>query len=564
MPSEQLLLKKVIYTLVPFLFVVFFLSVLSKFFFNIQHDTYLLVESKPASDLSLQVFFDDGSGFNEENSSRVDIKASGIFERILFKLPEKKIEKVRLDFAGKGQKMSIKKIVVLDGTGVQRASLRVEDVARAHDVQINAADQEGIHSVSWSSGDPFLVFPVSYSGGFSPVLSPGNSIVLSVLFSPFLVAVSRRFLAHEKKSAASGGKGGHWFRNTLLVQLLVVAFLISGFWTCYRDKLQGALLISKGGHLKQQYAHRFEREEVVLQRDDGLSIAAWIYAQPADTLPRKAFLLLHGNYPRGQMFPLYPVIAQELAQRGFVVMTIDFAGYGMSEDPFVRTQPVSVDLESETRTALNYLSGLSYVDSGQIGIIGHSMGADPALRVGLSSDLVSSITLIGPPRRVWERFHNPSDRDFFWSWAQKAGKEQYGRQAYPDWYSREQWLDDILRRDMMRMKLTLQSWQHKPVLFIDGQREPPADKSFLHTYFLDIAYPKKYVTLYKADHNCNVFAHKGQVFYTPEVMLQLVDLVAAWHTDAVTGTLEKRDYLLNVLDWLFWNEKIYILLHSFA
>ena len=53
----------------------------------------------------------------------------------------------------------------------------------------------------------------------------------------------------------------------------------------------------------------------------------------------------------------------ELARRGFVVLTIDANGHGNS-DPGT----------GSGAAALDYITSLDYVDSTQIGLIGHSMG----------------------------------------------------------------------------------------------------------------------------------------------------------------------------------------------
>ena len=105
----------------------------------------------------------------------------------------------------------------------------------------------------------------------------------------------------------------------------------------------------------------FQGQGLVLHRPDGLAISGRLYQHVSQGLVRGNILLLHGNYPQGQMFPLYPLMAEALAERGFRVLTIDFAGFGQSADPFASERHVRSDLESGTALALGFLLGLAAV-----------------------------------------------------------------------------------------------------------------------------------------------------------------------------------------------------------
>jgi pimeloyl-ACP methyl ester carboxylesterase len=75
----------------------------------------------------------------------------------------------------------------------------------------------------------------------------------------------------------------------------------------------------------------------------------------------------------------------ELARRGFVVLTIDANGHGNSD-------PGS----GSGTAALDYITSLDYVDSSQIGLIGHSMGGGIAIRaMEESSVYVRALVLVG-------------------------------------------------------------------------------------------------------------------------------------------------------------------------
>jgi pimeloyl-ACP methyl ester carboxylesterase len=232
-------------------------------------------------------------------------------------------------------------------------------------------------------------------------------------------------------------------------------------------------------------------------------------------------------------------------------LTLDFAGFGASADPFATHQPHRVDLELETEAALAYLAGIAPEHKQRIGLVGHSMGADPALRVGLRSSLVGSITLMGPPRRVWERFHAMPDLGFFWNWAIEVGRKQYKRDGFPAWYGKEQWRQDILRRDMALMLPALEDGGHKPVLFIDGGREPDLDREFLDEYVRRVRYPKRYVTLNGVDHNSNVRRQGAHIVYEPAVMEKTVGVLDDWHQAYASGRPTPFDIGRNLLRLLF-------------
>lgn len=232
-------------------------------------------------------------------------------------------------------------------------------------------------------------------------------------------------------------------------------------------------------------------------------------------------------------------------------MTIDFAGFGNSQDPLASSTPREVDLETETEAAIAYLVSLSDVNHDRIGVIGHSLGADPALRVGLANTSVATIVLIGPPRRVQERFYDPGDQGFFWYRVLETRKNLYGRDVLPDWYTYERWLSGILSRDMVYMLPQLAGLHHKPVLFIDGERELVPDHHFLAHYAAQCTFPKGYLTLRKTDHDCNVHEMGGHIIFDPAALTQVGSAIDNWCAETMQGRPSLGDYSRNVGRWLF-------------
>lgn len=104
--------------------------------------------------------------------------------------------------------------------------------------------------------------------------------------------------------------------------------------------------------------------EVDFQAADGSMIHSTLqrptYATDADPLP--GVVVIHGSLQNKEWLMAFGI---ELARRGFVVLTIDANGHGNSE-------PGS----GSGTAALDYIASLDYVDSSQIGLIGHSMGGD--------------------------------------------------------------------------------------------------------------------------------------------------------------------------------------------
>jgi pimeloyl-ACP methyl ester carboxylesterase len=102
--------------------------------------------------------------------------------------------------------------------------------------------------------------------------------------------------------------------------------------------------------------------EVDFQAADGSRIDGTLqrpdYAK--DTEPLPGVVIIHGIMQSKEWLMAFGI---ELSRRGFVVLTIDANGHGNS-DPGTGSGPA----------ALDYISSLDYVDSTQIGLIGHSMG----------------------------------------------------------------------------------------------------------------------------------------------------------------------------------------------
>ena len=516
--------------------------------------SFIDLEIETQEPTAIQIFYDTGDGFSPKFVDTRRLTGKSTSQYLRFMLPLKKTRAVRIDFEKPASRIIINSGTLVCLTHGSRTDIDLKRLKPRHNIEsIRLVNQRAV--ISAAGPDPQLVLPLKPISNGVPFLSylwiAVSFMVYPLvwyLFYHYRFSFRRPFF--QRKMIPPGRRHGryHW------VLIAVSAF----FWVLAAVHISGSngektlpLPERTAEHTQKPYKNDFIKEDISLAREDGLKISAAIYKPQQEKGPFPALLLLHGNYPQGQSYPLYQVLAQELAHKGYLVMTVDFAGYGSSEDPFARLEATDVTLELETKAALDHLVQQADVQPGSIGIIGHSMGADPALRVGARDAAVKTLILIGPPRRVQQLFHSPADIGFFWYWAHKVGKEQYGREQFPEWYGKKQWLMDILNRDMLHMLPYLSGFRHKPVLFVDGEHEPSPDKQFLSEYFRRCSQPKEYVTLPKANHDCNVTQVGDQIVYDPVTMTQLVWTIDTWYAKTNSGEPDLYDYGRNLLHRLF-------------
>lgn len=125
-------------------------------------------------------------------------------------------------------------------------------------------------------------------------------------------------------------------------------------------------------------------QPATLLTPDGLALAATVYA-PAGAGPFPGVVLAHmsGGTQGG-----WDDLPEALRQAGYVVLTFDFRGHGESEGS---PDPPSAALD--LTTALSYLRTLPEVATGQIGLVGASMGGMASVIVG--ADEVDVRTVVG-------------------------------------------------------------------------------------------------------------------------------------------------------------------------
>jgi len=125
-------------------------------------------------------------------------------------------------------------------------------------------------------------------------------------------------------------------------------------------------------------------QPAALLTPDGLELAATIYA-PVGAGPFPGVVLAHMS---GGTQDGWDDLPEALRQAGYVVLTFDFRGHGESKGS---PDPPSAALD--LTTALSYLRTLPEVATGQIGLVGASMGGMASVIVG--ADEADVRTVVG-------------------------------------------------------------------------------------------------------------------------------------------------------------------------
>jgi dienelactone hydrolase len=111
----------------------------------------------------------------------------------------------------------------------------------------------------------------------------------------------------------------------------------------------------------------------------------------SSTRPMPGIVYIHGYQNNRETSDAYCI---ELARRGFVVLNIDAIGRGNSGVP---NDPEDPDFDETYggRTSLEYLRSLAYVDASRTGMMGHSLGAEMAYKIGLRDTSIKALVISG-------------------------------------------------------------------------------------------------------------------------------------------------------------------------
>jgi pimeloyl-ACP methyl ester carboxylesterase len=232
-----------------------------------------------------------------------------------------------------------------------------------------------------------------------------------------------------------------------------------------------------------------------------------------------AVLLLHANTPEGRRMGLYRLIGPKLAACGLVVLVLDQRGFGDSDDPPDVSSPEAFDFIGDARRALTALAGVNGVNPTDLHLVGHSFGANIALATGLIDERVRSVTGIGPTRRFVERY--PEELDYNRARARFLMK-------LPQPIPSNTFMSFRSAIDLSNHMPSLAKPGHKPILLIDGEREPERDRMYLASRADSIAEPKSYVTLRASDHYSNTAGFGSVVIYDYRAVDELLSVITSW------------------------------------
>ncbi len=152
--------------------------------------------------------------------------------------------------------------------------------------------------------------------------------------------------------------------------------------------LFGCLLLLAAGAASAQDEAGFT--ETVVTLDNGVVATL---NQPVSDEPVPAVLMLHGfaSY-RDEVGEMYKRLAAALAERGIGSLRIDFRGWGESAGGMENSTVVG--MVEDAAAGYAYLSGLDFVDSSRIGLIGFSLGGRIAIvSAGQNPDWYQSMVL---------------------------------------------------------------------------------------------------------------------------------------------------------------------------
>lgn len=237
-----------------------------------------------------------------------------------------------------------------------------------------------------------------------------------------------------------------------------------------------------------------------------------------------AVVMSHGGTRRGRRLALYTVAARRLAERGYIVLTFDFRGFGNSERPRRFETASDLDFVQDIVAAVDYLTANPHVDRARISAVGHSFGAGVAVAAALRDRRIGRAVSISPGRNTAKRFFGPGAPD----------------PSYPSRrMSRDMGVDPPIPPALFDPHLKAYVAEailaypvHPPILLVDGGKESADDLAFLKDVAARMTGPKDYVTIPGADHYFGTRQDQdGSASTTPndaKVMDALVEALDTW------------------------------------
>jgi pimeloyl-ACP methyl ester carboxylesterase len=260
----------------------------------------------------------------------------------------------------------------------------------------------------------------------------------------------------------------------------------------------------------------YHRGKVINFKSDGLKIVGTLYgANTNSSVQKPAIVLLNGRSLYGRKLPLYRILSQKLADRGYIVLSIDLRGFGESDNPNPVDEVESWAEWDDVQNAISYLlKSRGDVDISKIYVVGHSHGSHIAVVAGIRDDRIKKIVAIGP---------SPHNR------------EELMSKDFLERFSRDRGLKQILPAEVVFSIISSFIIQnnfdyfthtpHKPILLIKGEAENEETKLFLKGIYDQMVEPKRYVIIPKSDHYMNTTRENTIVIYNKDTINEVVDLI---------------------------------------
>lgn len=257
-----------------------------------------------------------------------------------------------------------------------------------------------------------------------------------------------------------------------------------------------------GGLWRKRFRRMPEAEGVRILRPDGRSLAGRLYrprTKPAGAsgVPRPAMLMLHGWDPQGQCHGLYVALADALARRGWVVLTVNFPGYPGSDPPVDPAGYDMVELEGAALAALDDFVGRDEVDEERLVLLGHSYGAGLVIPTLRERPWLTRAVIYGPS--IWvvemmtgcEATHQSFYHERYWRYMDGVPPVPLSRYVAL--------MEDIY----IPHQIEAVQEGHSPILLLDGADETAKALAFsAHVHEL-IPPPCDYWSIPGTDHFCN-------------------------------------------------------------
>lgn len=241
-------------------------------------------------------------------------------------------------------------------------------------------------------------------------------------------------------------------------------------------------------------------------------------------------VFLHGSSTSGRHLHLYGELGRALAMRGYTILNLDLRGYGDADDPPRFDDPAAYDFVGDATRAASYVRHQRYGKKIPTWLLaGHSKGGGVALRAGLESADIQGVVSISPGRRIRQRFFDPADPGQLKYLQRRKTKDMELPVPIP-----LELLDSILDSyDIDRFRgQTLE----KPVLYIEGSREPDDDLAFSQDWVASLRGPVTHVLIPRADHyfgTAIIKTETGKAYQTTsqEVFDSLAIAIDGWIKD---------------------------------